>query len=322
MVISRTPFRVSFAGGGTDLPVFYKNNGYGAVISTAIKQYMYIIIHPYFHNKIRVKYSKLEDVNDIAEIKHPLVRECLKKVGISTGVEIASFADVPSGTGLGSSSSFTVGLLNALYAYKGKKISKDKLAAEACEIEIDILGGSIGKQDQYAAAFGNLNHIQFNKNNSVNVSKISINPQNEKHLEDKLILYYNGGSRDAIPILEEQVKNMMDVEKFKIMQKNLILVDELKKLLSDVKFDSLAQILNLGWEYKKQMSTNVTSNKVNKNIELLFKNGATGAKLLGAGAAGFILVYSGHHFSLQKQVKLKTLPFNIDHEGSTIIFSG
>lgn len=139
MIITRTPFRVSFIGGGTDLKEFYSRNGHGAVVSCAINKYMYVIIHPYFHDKIRLKYSKTEDVNHIDEIEHPIIKACLKKVKIETGIEIASFADIPAGTGLGSSSSFTVGLLNALYAYKGKMVSKKRLAVEACEIEIDIL---------------------------------------------------------------------------------------------------------------------------------------------------------------------------------------
>ena len=172
MIITRTPFRVSFAGGGSDLRDFYSRNGYGAVVSTAINRYMYIVIHPYFHDKIRVKYSRTEDVEDINQIQHPIVRECLKKVNVERGVEIASFADVPAGTGLGSSSAFTVGLLNALYAYKGKVVPKERLAREACEIEIDILGEPIGKQDQYAAAFGNINCIRFNQDETVDVSPI------------------------------------------------------------------------------------------------------------------------------------------------------
>src|SRR3990172_146311 len=172
MIITRTPFRVSFAGGGTDLKEFYSQNGYGAVVSAAINRYMYVVIHPYFHDKIRVKYSKTEDVDSIDEIQHPIVRECLKKVQIERGIEIASFADIPAGTGLGSSSSFTVGLLNALYAFKGKVVTKERLAREACEIEIDVLKEPIGKQDQYAAAYGNVNYIRFNRDETVDVSPI------------------------------------------------------------------------------------------------------------------------------------------------------
>ena len=174
MIITRTPFRVSFAGGGSDMKEFYCRNGYGAVVSAAIKKYMYIVIHPYFHDKIRIKYSITEDVDDVMDIQHPIVRECLKKVNIETGIEIASFADIPKGTGLGSSSSFTVGLLHALYLYKGITVSKEHLAAEACEIEIDILGDPIGKQDQYAAAYGGLNYIRFNKDETVDLQPISL----------------------------------------------------------------------------------------------------------------------------------------------------
>ena len=172
MIITRTPFRVSFVGGGTDLGAFYRENGYGAVVSTAIQQYMYIIIHPYFHDKIRIKYSRTEDVDTVDAIQHPVVKECLKRIGIGTGIEIASFADIPAGTGLGSSSSFTVGLLNALYAYTGQVVSKSRLAEEACEIEIDILKEPIGKQDQYAAACGGVNYIRFNKDETVDVAPI------------------------------------------------------------------------------------------------------------------------------------------------------
>ena len=197
MIITRTPFRVSFAGGGSDLREFYSKNGYGAVVSAAINKYMYIVIHPYFHDKIRLKYSKTEDVENVDEIQHPIVRECLRKLELERGVEIASFADVPAGTGLGSSSAFTVGLLNALYAYKGKVVSKERLAAEACEIEIDILKEPIGKQDQYAVAYGNINYIKFNKDETVDISPILLTEQAREKLEDRLCLYYIGGKKKS-----------------------------------------------------------------------------------------------------------------------------
>jgi len=222
MIITRTPFRVSFVGGGSDLRDFYSKNGYGAVVSTAIDRYMYIVIHPYFHDKIRVKYSKTEDVETVEEIEHPIVRECLKKVEIGKGIEIASFADVPAGTGLGSSSAFTVGLLNALYACKGKTVSKERLAREACEIEIDILGEPIGKQDQYASAFGNINYIRFNKDESVDVSPILLTEPAKKRLEDNLCMYHVGGERRSGDILHEQ-KNNISIE-------DLCLLTNLKNL--------------------------------------------------------------------------------------------
>ena len=208
MIITRTPFRVSFSGGGSDLRDFYSKNGYGAVVSAAIDRYMYIVIHPYFHDKIRVKYSRTEDVEDINQIEHPIVRECLKKVNVERGIEIASFADVPAGTGLGSSSAFTVGLLNALYAYKGKVVPKERLSREACEIEIDILGEPIGKQDQYAAAFGNINYIRFNRDETVDVSPILLTESVKKSLEAHLYLYHVGGERRSGDILYEQKNNI------------------------------------------------------------------------------------------------------------------
>ena len=212
MIITRTPFRVSFTGGGSDLREFYSKNGYGAVVSTAIQKYMYIVIHPYFQSKIRIKYSKTEDVATVDEIQHPIVKECLRKVQIGTGIEIASFADVPAGTGLGSSSSFTVGLLNALYAYKGKIVPKERIAREACEIEIDILKEPIGKQDQYAAAYGNINYIRFNRDETVDVSPILLTDASKQGLENNLCLYYIGGKRKAGGILHEQKKNISDTE--------------------------------------------------------------------------------------------------------------
>src|SRR3990170_4168248 len=228
MIITRTPFRVSFAGGGSDLREFYTRNGYGAVVSATINKYMYLVIHPYFHEKIRIKYSKTEDVSNIDDIQHPIVRECLKKLKIEKGVEIASFADVPAGTGLGSSSSFTVGLLNALYAYKGKVVSKERLAAEACEIEIDILGEPIGKQDQYAAAYGNINYIRFNRDETVDVSPILLTDASKQGLENNLCLYYIGGKRKAGGILHEQKKNISDNTIYQNLRTMTALSEELR----------------------------------------------------------------------------------------------
>ena len=206
MIISRTPFRVSFIGGGSDLQAFYNQNKFGAVISTSIKKYMYIVIHPYFHDKIRLKYSITEDVSSINEIKHPIIKECIKKVRLNKGFEIASFADIPSGTGLGSSSSFTVGLLNALYGHKDDMKSKEELANQSCEIEIDILKEPIGKQDQYAASYGGLNHIKFHKDESVDVIPLNLNDSFLKIFESSLRLYYTGERRNASSILSEQKK--------------------------------------------------------------------------------------------------------------------
>lgn len=320
MIITRTPFRVSFAGGGSDLRDFYSQNGYGAVVSTAIDRYMYIVIHPYFHDKIRVKYSKTEDVDDIEEIQHPIVRECLKKVEIGKGIEIASFADVPAGTGLGSSSSFTVGLLNALYACKGKVVSKERLACEACEIEIDILGEPIGKQDQYAAAYGNINYIQFNKDESVNVSPILLTESAKKRLEENLCMYHVGGERRSGDILFEQKNNISIEAKYKNLEKMVMLADGLRDVLHEERIADVGHILHKGWLYKKELASGISSGDIDNLYEKAIKYGATGGKLLGAGGTGFLLLYSDDHNRLQKKLGCRMLPLNVDREGTKIIF--
>jgi D-glycero-alpha-D-manno-heptose-7-phosphate kinase len=323
MIISRTPFRASFVGGGSDLQQFYSRSGYGAVISSAIKQYMYIVIHPYFHDKIRIKYSRTEDVNVIDEIKHPIVRECLKKVGVDKGIEIASFADVSAGTGLGSSSAFTVGLLNALYAYKGKTVSKHQLATEACEIEIDILKEPIGKQDQFAVSYGNINHIRFNQDETVEVSPISLPESLIKELESSLRLYYVGGERRSRDILSRQKINMASnspiVEE---LVKSLYLVEKLKKTIIAGEFRKTGAILDTWWLCKIKLAEGITSGTINELYGTAKKNGATGGKLLGAGGAGFLLMCHQNHEKLSRQLNCRSLPFAVDTEGSKIIFNG
>lgn len=320
MIITRTPFRVSLAGGGSDLREFYSKNGYGAVVSTAINKYMYIVIHPYFHDKIRLKYLKTEDVENVDEIQHPIVRECLRKTALEKGVEIASFADVPAGTGLGSSSAFTVGLLNALYAYKGKVVSKERLAAEACEIEINILKEPIGKQDQYAVAYGNMNYIKFNKDETVDVSPILLTEQAREKLEDRLCLYYIGGKRKAGDILNEQKMNMLNEEKFQRLRKMVTLADELRDVLSKENAGSLGAFLHKGWLYKKELASGISNEDIDDLYNKAAEHGASGGKLLGAGGAGFLLFYANNHESLKKHLGCKVLPFNIDREGTKIIF--
>lgn len=320
MIITRTPFRVSFVGGGSDLREFYSNNGYGAVVSAAINRYMYIVIHPYFHDKIRVKYSRTEDVDTIEEIEHPIVRECLKKVQVERGIEIASFADVPAGTGLGSSSSFTVGLLNALYACKGKVISKERLAQEACEIEIDILGEPIGKQDQYAAAYGNINYIRFNKDETVDVSPILLTEPAKKRFEESLCMYYVGGERRTSDILSEQKNNILTKVKFHNLKKMVALADDLRDVLHSEKIDAVGELLHRGWLYKKELASGISNGGIDRLYDAAFKHGATGGKLLGAGGTGFLLLYSDDHESLQREMGCRVLPFGIDREGTKIIF--
>lgn len=320
MIITRTPFRVSFVGGGSDLREFYSRHGFGAVVSAAINKYMYIIIHPYFHDKIRLKYSKTEDVRHVDEIEHPIIRECLRKVKIEYGIEIASFADVPSGTGLGSSSSFTVGLLNALYAYKGKVVTKEQLAAEACEIEIDILEEPIGKQDQYAAAYGNINQIVFNRDETVNVTPILLSEAAKTKLEKSLCLYYVGGARNSRDILGEQKKNTAAKQSLLNLEKLVALTQELRDRLQANDVDAVGDILHKGWSYKKQLAQGISNNHIDEAYEKALAEGAKGGKLLGAGGTGFLLLYAMNHGRVKGALGCKDLPFKIDREGTKIIF--
>lgn len=320
MIITRTPFRVSFAGGGTDLREFYSLNGYGAVVSAAINRYMYIIIHPYFHNKIRLKYSRTEDVDHVDEIEHPIIRECLRKVQIEEGIEIASFADVPAGTGLGSSSAFTVGLLNALYAFMGKVVSKDRLAAEACEIEIDVIGEPIGKQDQYATAWGNINHIVFNRDETVNVTPILLSQAAKKKLENNLCLYYIGGNRKTRDILGELKQNTAGKSTIESLKKLLAIAEDLRDCLHQEDVEGLGNILHRGWLLKKELAHGISNHQIDRFYGKAVTNGAMGGKLLGAGGTGFFLLYAKDHQALKKAMGIRALPFKIDNEGTKIIF--
>lgn len=320
MIITRTPFRVSLVGGGSDLRDFYARNGFGAVVSAAIDKYMYLIIHPYFHDKIRLKYARTEDVAHVDEIEHPLIRECLRKVKIERGIEIASFADVPAGTGLGSSSAFTVGLLNALYAYRGKVVPKERLAAEACEIEIDILGEPIGKQDQYAAACGNLNYIAFNRDETVNVSPILMSETVKGSLENRLCLYYIGGDRRSRDILGEQKRNTSRTGTVRNLTMLVGLAGELRDRLQEGDTEAIGDILHRGWLRKKELAGGISNGRIDGLYTKALDSGARGGKLLGAGAAGFLLLHAPDHRKLKKALGLRVLPFRIDREGTKIIF--
>lgn len=320
MIITRTPFRVSLLGGGSDLRKFYCKNGYGAVISSAIKQYMYVVIHPYFQNKIRIKYSRTEDVEHSEQVQHPIVRECLKKVKIERGVEIASFADIPSGTGLGSSSSFTVGMLNALYAYKGMSVTKERLAAEACEIEIDILGEPIGKQDQYAAAYGDLRYMEFRSDEKVDLIKFCLTRDNIKSLEHRLCLYYIGGKRKASDILKAQSDNIANESKFNNLKKMVSLTSELKNKLNKGNISDVGELLHRGWLLKKELAEGISNVEIDSIYYKSLRHGAIGGKLLGAGGAGFLLLFSEDHNKLQQTLGCKFIQFAIDTEGSKVIF--
>ena len=323
MIISRTPFRISFVGGGSDMETFYSKHQ-GAVLSTSINKYMYISSHRYFHkNQIQVKYSRTETVEDLEKLKHPLLREALRKTGIKGGIEISSIADIPSGTGMGSSSSFTVGLLHNLYAINRKYISHEELARKACEIEIDIVREPIGKQDQYAAAFGGLNIIMFNADGSVKVEPLYIDSAVYTSLEENLVMFYIGNQRKASDILSEQKKNAGQADKFVTLKSMVSLVYDLRTALYSGQLTDFGKILHENWILKQKLASKISNPEIEGIYELGLKNGATGGKLLGAGGGGFMLFYC----EKQNQKQLKSalakyadFEFKFERDGSKIIY--
>ena len=323
MIITKTPFRVSLCGGGSDLPAFYEENG-GCVISTTIKKYMYITSHPSFDKHQTVlKYSKTEIVNDINKIEHSIFRECLKEEGLE-GLEITSIADIPSGTGLGSSSAFTVGLIKNLKCHKREYISKQEVAEMACDMEINKLGNPIGKQDQYAAAFGGLNYYEFNKDGSVFVEPILLSKEAYNSLEKNLIMLYVGGEHSASEILKEQSKNMVNAKEKEEGQKRIVeLTHELKYELEHNNIDAVGRILDENWKIKKTLANGISNNEFDKIYNKAIENGAMGGKILGAGGSGFFLFYvkEENQPKFREAMKdLKEMEFKFDHQGTTVIF--
>ncbi len=322
MIISRTPLRISFAGGGSDLPAYYKENG-GAVLSTTINKYIYLAVHQYFYpNQSLLKYSQTELVRSNAEIQHPLFRECMQMLDIH-GIDISSMADVPAGTGLGSSSAFTVSLLNVLHAYKREAVSPEYLAQTACHIEIERLGDPIGKQDQYAAAYGGLNFIRFNQDGSVDVEKIVMPTEAKKALENNLFMYYTGTTHSAKAILTEQNKEMQNIDKRQVMSRMVEMAYQLRHVLESGSIDDFGKILHEGWLLKKSISTSISNPVIDTLYQCGLQAGALGGKLLGAGGAGFVLFYvpKDKQTNFKNQMTAYTeLPFNFENYGSKIIY--
>lgn len=321
MIISKTPLRISFFGGGTDLKDYYSKET-GAVVSTAIDKYIYITVNKRFDNSIRISYSKTEIVNHINEIQHPIIKQALKLVGIDKGIEITSIADIPAKTGLGSSSTFTVGLLNALYAYKGIYVNAETLAKQACQIEIDILKEPIGKQDQYAAAYGGLNYIQFNNDETVFVNPIISSKETKDYFNENLLLFYTGITRGASEVLNDQKKNTAN--KMENLNSMKLLVEDLRGILLEGKdLSQIGRKLNESWVLKKGMSDKISNNCIDENYNLAIKNGAIGGKVLGAGGGGFLLFYCephNHERLTNALSDLQLVPFKFEPQGSKIIF--
>ncbi|MCQ2741933.1 MAG: GHMP kinase [Bacilli bacterium] len=325
MIIARAPFRVSFCGGGSDIPSFYEKYG-GCVISTSIRKYVYLTINKDFKkDEITLKYSQTEIVDDPSKIQHRIFKQCLTDFGV-TGVEITSVADIPAGTGLGSSSTFTVALLKLLYTYKEKSVSAYKIAKEACEVEIEKLGNPIGKQDQFAAAFGGLRYYEFCPDGFVKVEPIIMKRSSYRKLESNLLMFYTGDVRDANKILGEQTQNLASKEDKIAAQKKLCeMTHELKEAFERNDVDALGPILLKSWEIKKSLANGISNPKIDEYYAKAIEAGATGGKLLGAGGGGFLLFYVPNEegkFAVRQALKeLKELPFEFDNAGCSVLYT-
>jgi len=316
---------MSFVGGGSDLPSYYKYHGGGAVVSTAINKYIYITVNNKFDDSIRVSYSKTEEVSAVADIQHKIVRETMFYLGIKGGVEVTSIADIPSrGTGLGSSSAFTVGLLNALHAHRSHFVAADTLAQEACYIEIDVCGEPIGKQDQYASAFGGLNFIQFNEDDTVFTNPIICQQETLQRLQENIIVFYTGITRNASSILKAQGENLKaDPQKCGAMRRMVQLAFDMRAALQQNNLDGFGDALHENWLLKKSMADNVSSDEIENWYERARKAGALGGKLLGAGTGGFLMFYAPserHEAIVLALENLRKVEFGCEPEGSKIIF--
>lgn len=321
MIISKTPLRISFVGGGSDLKDFYKISD-GKVISSAIDKYIYVVLKERFDDKIYINYSKKEIIDSVDEIKHDLVREAMRLTGVKNGIEITTLADIPSeGSGLGSSSTVTVGLLQALYAYKGETVTKEQLAREACEIEIDILKKPIGSQDQYAASYGGINKITFKKDDTVDIEKIDLSEEEYRRLGSNILLFYTNKTRKSSDILTEQKEKIK--HKFEILQKMVDLIEPFKQNLINKNYDKLGELLHQNWLYKKTLASKITNSDIDDMYQTALNAGAIGGKISGAGGGGFMMLYVPRHKQDNVREALKDyreLPFMLDKYGSRIIF--
>ena len=323
MIVSKTPLRMSFVGGGSDLPAFYREE-VGAVLSTSIDKYMYICVNKKFDGRIRISYTRTEDVEHRQQVEHPLVREALDLVGIEGGIEIASMADIPSkGSGLGSSSTYTVGLLNALYAYRNQFASKENLARQACEIEIDRCGEPIGKQDQYAAAYGGLNLIRFHPDDSVSVDPVICKPSLLQNLENSTLVFFTGRTRSASAVLANQSAAMQTTDRRALMRRMVQLAFEMKEQLESGTLDHFGDLLDENWRLKAQLTAGISDPQIDAWYTKGMANGALGGKLLGAGNGGFMMFYAPQERHAQISTalaELEPVKFRFDRTGAQIVF--
>jgi len=328
IIISRTPVRISFFGGGTDYPVFYDRHR-GVVLGATINKYTYVSVNTlseFFEYNIRIGYSKTELVKSPFDIQHPSIRECLKYKNINGNLDIHIFSDLPAKTGLGSSSSFTVGFLNALYALQGQKISKQILAKEACHIEQNLIGENVGSQDQFHAAFGGLNIIEFQKNN-IQTKPVIISTDKLESFQDHLLIFYTGLTRFATEVVQEQIKKTSDNLNDEYLLKMLDIVYEAEEIISSSKKEEmikeLGYLLDKSWQLKKMLSSKISNPLIDNAYGLAKKNGAYGGKLCGAGSGGFLALLAPLNKHAQIKNALKNfleVKVKFENQGSTIIY--
>lgn len=324
MIVTRTPLRVSFVGGGSDIPAHYQKHG-GAVISASISKYIFVTVNKKFDNNIRLSYSLTETVDTVSSIKHNLVRNILEKIKIDGGLEITSIADIPSqGSGLGSSSAFTIGLLHVLHAYQGRYRSQEELAVEACEIEIDICGEPIGKQDQYATALGGMNLIRFNPDDTVTAEPIIFPAGFRNEFQNSMLLFYTGITRSASDVLQQQsIDIKSDTEKTKLICRMADMTSEFRGAIFEANIEWIGNLLHEAWLLKSSISDGISNNEIDEMYHLARDNGAFGGKLLGAGGGGFLLICAPthKHSKIREALsKYRVFPFKFDWVGSTVVY--
>jgi D-glycero-alpha-D-manno-heptose-7-phosphate kinase len=322
MIIVQTPLRVSFFGGGTDFPSFFQEHG-GAVLSTAIDKYIFVTVKPRFDRKLRVGYTKTEMVDEVGEIQHELIREALRLVGVRSGIEITTMGDIPSaGSGLGSSSTVTVGALHALYSLQGELVSAETLANQACEIEIEILGKPIGIQDQYIAALGGFRLMEFMCDGTVRSERIHLSPQVARQLNENTMLFFTGMTRRSETILHEQKQNIRD--RLAVLCEMKQMAHRARDALAAAAVDSVGELLHEGWQLKKQLARDISNSTLDDAYLAARRAGALGGKVTGAGGGGFLLLYCRH--GKQDDVRsalsgMQELQFRMEADGSKVIFN-
>jgi len=327
MIISRTPFRVSLVGGGSDMASFYRHAP-GRVLSFAIDSYMYVTVSPRFDDSVRVAYTKTEIVDDFEDLHHGIIREAMRMTGVTRGVEITTIANIFAGTGLGSSSSLAVGALHALHAYKGDYQTKDQLCEQACELEIEVLGAPIGKQDQFAAGQGGINVIQFNADESVFVEPVPCKRGIRETLQDRLLMFYTGMRGDNTQLLDQQSKEVRDQSaKRLVLEAMVALVDSLRAALTEGDLDRVGDLLDENWRLKKKLTDGIANDRIDRLYEAGLAAGARGGKLLGAGGGGFLLFYceETRQEALRNAMRDAGLPefhAKVEMQGSAIVHYG